>query len=488
MTLPEDTEPTDLPVTDDESQIFDWRTTTKGTLSDAFRIFTSDERSNEIPTQNAWNQNETRNQVEVYTDGSCINNGDDNATAGAGIFSKDDPTLTCAIRIPSTLKQTNQTGEIIGLKQAAEKAHLKDEVTFCSDSKTALDGLTTLREKWENIGYIGIENAREFQVTTARLRARKALSIMKKVKAHVGIEGNEEADKLANEGRTKPNEDRIDLTIPRHLCLTGAKLKCLNQSLVYQAIKQRKMEKPKHREKLNRRSTQQNIGMAKIGAIRLSGKTPSDKRIWRAMRHRDFSRQFRYFSWMTAHNGYMVGKFWDRTQEPWKGVCAFCKVEESMEHILTECRGPGMEEIWSLCEDLWRGKRTEWLRPSFGEILSCGLVELKDNDGNPKKGDSRVYRIIVSESAHLIWKLRNARVINGKGFPSAQEILNKWNNCINSRLQIDCLLANSRFGSKRLSQTIVEKTWYEVLQDKESLPDVWTKSTGVLVSNRAGVG
>ncbi|KAJ3876639.1 hypothetical protein F5051DRAFT_311905, partial [Lentinula edodes] len=63
-------------------------------------------------------------------------------------------------------------------------------------------------------------------------------------------------------------------------------------------------------------------------------------RFWR---HRDFSRQFRYFSWMTA---YMVGKFWGRTEEPWKGICAFCKIEESMEYMLAECRGPGMEEIW----------------------------------------------------------------------------------------------------------------------------------------------
>lgn len=43
----------------------------------------------------------------------------------------------------------------------------------------------------------------------------------------------------------------------------------------------------------------------------------------------------------------MVGKFWDRTQEPWEGICAFCKIEESMEYILTECRGPEMEEIWT---------------------------------------------------------------------------------------------------------------------------------------------
>ncbi|KAJ3720505.1 hypothetical protein C8R42DRAFT_582782, partial [Lentinula raphanica] len=33
-------------------------------------------------------------------------------------------------------------------------------------------------------------------------------------------------------------------------------------------------------------------------------------------------------------------------------------------------------------------------------------------NGKIPLGDSRLYQIVVSESAHLIWKLRNERVIN----------------------------------------------------------------------------
>ncbi|KAJ3966699.1 hypothetical protein EV361DRAFT_933969, partial [Lentinula raphanica] len=328
----EDVEPEDLPIPEnEESRTFDWRITTKGNLSDAFRIFTMGEKSNNLWI-NEWDPDRPQNYIDVYTDGSCEKNGDDDASAGAGIFS---------IRIPKSLKQTNQTGEIIAIKEA-------HELTICSDSRTALDGLTTLRQKWEDTGYIDVENADEFRVTTARLRTRKAISTMKKVKAHVGIEGNEEADRLANEGRVKPNEDAIDMVIPGHLRLTGAKLRCMNQSMLYKAIKIQKMKRPQQQKKLNRRATSENIERAKLGAMTISGKTPTAKRIWCSLRHKDFSRQFRYFLWMTIHNGYMIGRFWDRTEEPWKGTCAFCGVEETMEHILTECRGPGMEEIWSL--------------------------------------------------------------------------------------------------------------------------------------------
>ncbi|KAJ3838212.1 ribonuclease H-like protein [Lentinula raphanica] len=406
---------------------------------------------------NEWDPDRPQNYIDVYTDGSCEKNGDDDASAGAGIFCAHDPGISRAIRIPKSLKQTNQTGEIIAIKEAVEGTH-------------ALDGLTTLRQKWEDTG-----------VTTARLRTRKAISTMKKVKAHVGIEGNEEADRLANEGRVKPNEDAIDMVIPGHLRLTGAKLRCMNQSMLYKAIKIQKMKRPQQQKKLNRRATSENIERAKLGAMTISGKTPTAKRIWCSLRHKDFSRQFRYFLWMTIHNGYMIGRFWDRTEEPWKGTCAFCGVEETMEHILTECRGPGMEEIWSLCEDLWRNKKTEWIRPSFNEIMSCGLTELKDSKNNISKGDSRLYRILVSESAHLIWKLRNARVIQGKGFPSTEEILNKWRYQINARLRTDCLLTNSRYGCKKVKKTIVIKTWQDVLHDRDNLAEDWTKDKGVLV-------
>ncbi|KAJ6586233.1 hypothetical protein B0H10DRAFT_1961825 [Mycena sp. CBHHK59/15] len=83
------------------------------------------------------------------------------------------------------------------------------------------------------------------------------------------------------------------------------------------------------------------------------------------------------------------------------------------------------------------------------------------------KGTTCLFRIIVSESAHLIWKLRNERVIQEKNPASKQEIQNKWCKAINNRLAIDCMLTNEAKHGK-------------VLKDEDTLPAEWRQKTGVL--------
>ena len=83
------------------------------------------------------------------------------------------------------------------------------------------------------------------------------------------------------------------------------------------------------------------------------------------------------------------------------------RVEELMEHILTECRATGQAEIWKLAEELWSLCGLLWTTPRFGTILGCGLAVYQSEEGNWKlTGTNCLYAIIVSESAHLIWRLR----------------------------------------------------------------------------------
>jgi hypothetical protein len=119
------------------------------------------------------------------------------------------------------------------------------------------------------------------------------------------------------------------------------------------------------------------------------------------------------------------------------------------------------------------------MRPSFGEIIACGAIKKGD------AGTSRLYRILLSKSAYLIWKLRNERVIGEKVGASPQEITNRWNKCINNRLELDCLLTNAnKWGKKSLNKSLVLATWRKTLQDEDRHPDDWTGMAGVLV----GVG
>jgi hypothetical protein len=118
-------------------------------------------------------------------------------------------------------------------------------------------------------------------------------------------------------------------------------------------------------------------------------------------------------------------------------------------------------------------------------ITGCGLSDFKDSKGNCKAGGNRLYRILMSESAHLIWKLRCTRVIelgdNEETWPSKREIHNKWVHAMNRRLALDQAMTNTRYGTNALNKDLVLHTWSGVLQDESSLPEDWIRQPGVLV-------
>jgi hypothetical protein len=76
-----------------------------------------------------------------------------------------------------------------------------------------------------------------------------------------------------------------------------------------------------------------------------------------------------------------------------------------------------------------------------------------------RRGSERMYRILISESAYTIWKLRNDRVINRAGSPINEvESIKKWTHNLNQRLQQDILLANRPTGRNcpRIPPTLVK--------------------------------
>ncbi|KAJ7855652.1 hypothetical protein B0H14DRAFT_2754529 [Mycena olivaceomarginata] len=138
-----------------------------------------------------------------------------------------------------------------------------------------------------------------------------------------------------------------------------------------------------------------------------------------------------------------------------------------MGHILTRCDAPGHEKVWELASQLWRKKTGEDMEPTFGEILACGVIKKKS------RGESRLYRVLLSESAYLIWKLRCERVIGGKPGASDQEIENQ--------LEIDRLLTNTKWGKHTIQKLLVLQTWRNTLANKDRLPKDWTGKAGVLM-------
>jgi hypothetical protein len=69
---------------------------------------------------------------------------------------------------------------------------------------------------------------------------------------------------------------------------------------------------------------------------------------------------------------------------------------------------------------------------SFGVILGCGLVSIKDVTNRHLPGESRLFHILVSELLFLIWKVRNDCVTMKGGNPIPErETQNKWLYAIN---------------------------------------------------------
>ncbi|KAJ7907791.1 hypothetical protein B0H13DRAFT_1618107, partial [Mycena leptocephala] len=171
-----------------------------------------------------------------------------------------------------------------------------------------------------------------------------------------------------------------------------------------------------------------------------------------------------------------------------RATCKECDVVEDLEHILLGCASPGQEIIWRAAESLWHEKETHWPAVSLDTILGCGLAEFRDEKGRLKRGTQRLYRILISESAYLIWRLRNERVISRGGTPATEdEIVNKWKFAVNQRLQVDITLANRPRKGKRpvLAPQLVLMTWSNTLDNETSLPADWLREPRVLVGSCA---
>jgi len=197
------------------------------------------------------------------------------------------------------------------------------------------------------------------------------------------------------------------------------------------------------------------------------------------------------FIWKTRHDAYKVGKYWRHIPDcKTREACHVCQAEESMDHILTECSATGQKLIWELAETMWDERGLPWVWPSLGLILGNNLADFRSPCNTALTGANQFFTILISEFTYLIWKLRcEWRIEHGGNpdkIPEPEKIRRLWFQTLSRRLKLDCLMTNrSRYGSRAIQTSLVDKTWWIVLQNRSNLPSDWPKGgiSGVLVGS-----
>ncbi|KIO15501.1 hypothetical protein M407DRAFT_211133 [Tulasnella calospora MUT 4182] len=135
-----------------------------------------------------------------------------NSKCGAGGWAED-PRYRFSVRVPGD-PPTNNRGEVAAVLLALQRAPMNEELYIYTDSTYVLNGLVKYHKTWEDQGWIYTENADIWQATLFLVRQRTAETYIEKVKAHDGIEGNEEADLAAKAALAKEVDPGWHTTVP----------------------------------------------------------------------------------------------------------------------------------------------------------------------------------------------------------------------------------------------------------------------------------
>ncbi|KAF9234528.1 hypothetical protein BU15DRAFT_52534 [Melanogaster broomeanus] len=465
-----------------EKVMFDPTTILDSPLENGFRSFVEIKEYLPNPArQTAPPPDATHEEIMVVTCGEHRINKDGDIIAGGGVWFGDNDERNRAIRVEEHLA-THNSGELSVLLLTAQTIPKHHVLNLTTKTERVVEDLTINLDRWDHTGWLEHENRSVMKALVCELRQRSARTYISRWNTSTPREGKKAAERLAVQGIEKDRSDKIATTMREEFNTNGLRLNHGTQRLFYKGILS--TQTPARQK----RSTIIHLAITKYAVSDISGTTPTEPQIWNSLRDRDIPRAIRNFLWKVLHNAYKIGEYWQlMANYELRGSCHLCGETETMEHILLECdKSVAITTIWQLSKDLWQKRETTWPTITFGTVMGSQLVMFRDGRNKKIEGKTRLFRILVTEAAHLIWKLRCERAIKFEGrdelFHSSTEIHNRWIASINTRLKTDKLLANpAKYGKKAIKPELVLKTWSGVLMDEHDLPDDWIRQTGVLV-------
>ncbi|KAJ7055340.1 hypothetical protein C8F01DRAFT_994543 [Mycena amicta] len=396
--------------------------------------------------------------------------------AAAAFFGQDDE-RNLSLRAPAHWTQNTLTAGAAVAVTVLRNTDPRIDLEILSASPAVRDAMTKHLKGWEDEGWVGVKNRQLLQALAAELRKRTGTTSFRVVDGNRNVT---RASQMANEACDRADTTNISLAPAEGYHVPGVKLAGTRQRVFYQTIRERKDKKRKPRGSSDKR-----IKMVIADVLRDYDRAVSAEDVWVESRTKDISEKVRNYFWRNLHDSFRLGRDWEVVPEcEHFGTCPTCECEETLQHILLECKEPGQSEIWAAAKKLWLKKNKTWPVNSLGAILGCAMATFKNSKGKPAAGSQRLFRILVSESAFLIWKLRNERRINPDiDTHSKQEVINRWYAAINARLDIDRVLARrpAKGALPSLNPSLVLETWSSVIQDANVLPYNWLREPRVLV-------
>ncbi|KAJ7840629.1 hypothetical protein B0H13DRAFT_1910644 [Mycena leptocephala] len=321
---------------------------------------------------------------------------EENAVAGAGYWIDEDDPGNSSIKLPAAIEQTRPNAEIVVAMVAVQTTPADIELRLENPRGSVLNAMTKNLTKWEDRGWIDVPNHSPLRALAAGLRQRTGKTTLSITKTSPG---NTAAAALARSGASKTEEDNIHLNVALDSQLPGARLSSLTQSIAYKDIKEM-------REPVSRKKTDEIVRGVQTAIKDAFSFYPKSPTICKSIRHRDIGRNIRNFLWKSMHGTHRLRKWWLNIPEcEERANCVHCGAEETLDHILLECPSPGQSEVWKLAEQFWTKKGPRWPAVPIGTILGSGLALFKDDAGEPQPALAWLYKILMTESAHVIWKL-----------------------------------------------------------------------------------
>lgn len=124
--------------------------------------------------------------INIYTDGSCINNGKKNSSGAIGVFYSDNDSRNIA-KVINEGKITNQTMELLACINALQNYNNNEKIFLFTDSKYVINCMTSWiytwqKNNWQTSKGKPVENKDLIQKLHSL--AKKNIVIFKHVSAH----------------------------------------------------------------------------------------------------------------------------------------------------------------------------------------------------------------------------------------------------------------------------------------------------------------